>query len=56
MQIRDALTQPQPPEVKVEATDGLDDGCPCCPLCGAGILQWVAELIPTAAWARRRRR
>lgn len=56
MQIRDALTQPQPPEVKVAATDGLGDGYLCCPLCGAGILQWVAELIPTAAWAHRRRR
>ncbi len=55
-QIRGALNHPQPLEVKVAATDSPDDGSPCCPLCGAGILQWVAELIPTAAWARRRRR
>ena len=56
VQIREALAHPPPSEVKGAAVDCPDDAYPCCPLCGTGLLQWVAELIPTAAWARRRRR
>lgn len=56
LQIRKALTHAQPPEVKVAPMDHLEDGCSRCPLCETGILQWVADLTPKAAWARRRRR
>lgn len=56
VQIRAALADPPPSEVTVEAAAHPDEAYRCCPWCGVGVLECVAELIPTAAWARRRRR
>jgi len=56
VRIREALAQPAAAEKRETAAGDPDETCPCCPLCGTGVLQWVAELIPTADWARRRRR
>ncbi|MBV1790849.1 IS91 family transposase [Marinobacterium sp. D7] len=55
-QIRDALAHPSLSKAMETTADSPGDACPCCPLCGAGVMQWVAELIPTASWAHRRRR
>lgn len=54
--IREALVQPEHPMVPTTEVYGEGEVCPTCPLCGAAGLQWVAELIPQADWARRRRR
>jgi hypothetical protein len=51
------LAQLEHPMVPTTEAHGEEEACPTCPLCGgvAG-LQWLAELIPRADWARRRRR
>ena len=54
--IREALVQPEHPMVPTTEAHGEEEACPTCPLCGAAGLQWMAELIPQADWARRRRR